>query len=732
MRVRPHLVIVIAVLLIAGSLPVGVHAVGPRSAPHGGAGASTTSHSATEPKAAAVKPRRSIARLDDAVTAGVLDKAVLTALRASGRAQATIAFDSKSIVDEATVEVGAADAKLKQRLALIDTNLVKQRGRVLGGAGKGIAIDHAYAYLDVVDVTITSASALLKLVRDREVEGVVAPRLAEPHMSQSLPIIGQPTVKAQGHEGQGTYVAVLDTGVSPTANPSYFPANSIYLSTDVAPNDSSADQGGHGSHVSSTILGVAPKTKLLVYDVFQIAAWNNCRADEGTTCNRSDPSWQKAAITNVLSRKAGGLNIVALNMSLGGGWYNTLCTDDMSFGMLRTAGILPVISAGNDYTVVQNGVSVVKTGIGWPGCIPQAVTVGATNDNSSRALGWACDYSTGVDTIAGFSQTTTATHSTYGPQLDIRAPGACIQAAGGNWQGTSMAAPHVAGAVAVVQGSYPFAASAAGTLALEQHLEATGKTITDTRQLAGNLARPRLNLLAAIQGRQGTVDTTAPVVGNVSVEMLNNQMTLAGAVTARIRWNATDPAGVKSYTFWWRQNGGAWTQQALANPLTTSWDYVLSPGVLWEFAVNATDSRNNVSEFKLSLPSRFTVIQENHASIVYSPLANWTRVARTDCLGGNMTYGSVYGSQATFTFTNARQAAWVATMGPDRGYTFRWLDDRELGWQDLADTTQRRRIPVAVFNIANYSATHTIRLWLHGTSGRPLGDVDAFVLLQSS
>ena len=75
--------------------------------------------------------------------------------------------------------------------------------------------------------------------------------------------------------------------------------------------------------------------------------------------------------------------------------------------------------------------------------------------------------------------------------LSLLAPGALITAAGATYAGTSQAAPHVSGAVAVLRAAYP-SESLATTL---NRLSTRGVNITDPRN---SLVKPRIDLLAAL------------------------------------------------------------------------------------------------------------------------------------------------------------------------------------------------------------------------------------------
>jgi hypothetical protein len=161
-------------------------------------------------------------------------------------------------------------------------------------------------------------------------------------------------------------------------------------------------------------------------------------------------------------------------MSLGGGQFTSTCDGDplkAAIDNLRSAGIATVISSGNDG--FSNAVSA-------PGCISTAITVGATDDS---------------DTVALFSNSSSV--------VDLFAPGVSIDSSvptgtgpGGtnfdNFEGTSMAAPHVAGAWAIARQVSPTST----VTQVENALDETGKPVTDTLA-SPQITRDRIRVFSA-------------------------------------------------------------------------------------------------------------------------------------------------------------------------------------------------------------------------------------------
>ena len=204
-------------------------------------------------------------------------------------------------------------------------------------------------------------------------------------------------------------------------------------------------------------------------------------------------------------------NIAAVNMSLGGGLYNTSCDSLNSstttlINNLRNAGIATVIAAGNDGS---------DTHVGWPACISNAVTVAST---------------TKADGLSGFSN--------WGSLIDLVAPGSSIYASdvsgpsGNTWStksGTSMAAPHVAGAFAALKS----VATSASVTQIENALKNTGVAIT-----WASVTKPRIrvnNALTSLGGAGTKAVMTSP----------SPNSTLAGS-TVTFQWNA----GAQAQAYW--------------------------------------------------------------------------------------------------------------------------------------------------------------------------------------
>ncbi|GAA2680674.1 S8 family serine peptidase [Streptomyces aculeolatus] len=256
-------------------------------------------------------------------------------------------------------------------------------------------------------------------------------------LDRSVAQIGAPEVWQRGTDGKGVTVAVLDTGVD-AAHPDL--AGKVDEARNFSDSPTTGDAFGHGTHVAATVAGtgagsggsrkgVAPGARLLVGKVL---------GDDGF-----------GSESQVLAGMewAAGAGADVVNMSLGTD-APTDGTDALSLGLNRLTaetGTLFVASAGNSGPGSAT--------VGSPGAADAALTVGAVDRDES---------------LAGFSS--------RGPRVgdlavkpDITAPGVDIVAARAAGtamgtpvddlytaaSGTSMAAPHVAGAAALIAQRHP-------------------------------------------------------------------------------------------------------------------------------------------------------------------------------------------------------------------------------------------------------------------------------------
>jgi hypothetical protein len=182
-------------------------------------------------------------------------------------------------------------------------------------------------------------------------------------------------------------------------------------------------------------------------------------------------------------------DFASVNMSLGGGRFTRNCDTNplkASIDNLKAAGIATVIASGNDGFT---------DAVASPACISSAITVGATTvkDNAT----------TKKDTIAP--------NSNMSGMVDLLAPGVNIRSSvpGGNFarkSGTSMAAPHVAGAFALLEERDPFKTVNQISYALED----TGKLVKDTRPGGYIYSGHRINIAEAANVRPLADDFASP------------------------------------------------------------------------------------------------------------------------------------------------------------------------------------------------------------------------------
>ncbi|MEJ6475214.1 S8 family serine peptidase [Pseudoalteromonas piscicida] len=208
-------------------------------------------------------------------------------------------------------------------------------------------------------------------------------------------------------DGSGVTAYVIDTGVRVSHNEFGNRASHGY---DFVDNDNDAtDCNGHGTHVAGTIgggeYGVAKNVNIVGVRVL------GCDGSGSYSGVISGIDWVK--------NNASGPSVA--NMSLGGGASQAV---DDAVNNAVAAGVSFVVAAGNDNSNACNY---------SPARAADAITVGSTTSSDSRS-----------------------SFSNYGNCLDIYAPGSSIKSAWYNSDsatntisGTSMAAPHVAGAIAL-------------------------------------------------------------------------------------------------------------------------------------------------------------------------------------------------------------------------------------------------------------------------------------------
>ena len=290
-----------------------------------------------------------------------------------------------------------------------------------------------------------------------------------------------------------------------------------FYSNDASVYDGTGDD--HGTHVAGTIGGVGGNGTGVAG-----VSWNVTMIP--VKFLGTDGGYTSGAIkaidylTDLKVRH--GLNIVASNNSWGGGGYSSALHSAIIRG--ANAGILFVAAAGNsavDTDLTANYPSNYST---------------LQGTSTTRAAAYEAVISVAALTSSGGL----ASFSNFGATtVDIAAPGASINSTlpgggYGSYSGTSMAAPHVAGAVALLAAAQPAMTAADIRTAILTTARPTsslaGRTVTGGRldvAAAANVAPP---VDIAISG--GSV-----VEGNSGVTQLAFTVTLSAAANSTVSVN---------------------------------------------------------------------------------------------------------------------------------------------------------------------------------------------------
>jgi subtilisin family serine protease len=292
------------------------------------------------------------------------------------------------------------------------------------------------------------------------------------------------------NRGSNAIVFVVDTGIS-----SHTEFTGRIRTGYDAVNDGNGtnDCQGHGTHVASTAVGTSfgVATDALVVPVRVL------------DCGGSGSNSQVIAGLNYIASYPLNGKRAVVNMSLGGSASTAL---DNAIQTLISQGIVVVVAAGNDGRSLD--LSERDACNYSPARVTAALTVGATDDSDRRAL-----------------------FSNYGPCVDIFAPGYDIEGASNSSpsdsltkSGTSMATPHVAGAVAIALTTFPSASPTQVAAILTS--DATPDIVSDS-----GASTP--NLLLMVAGPNLGVETTPTTMKSINPQRIFDTRSGEGGVPVR-------------------------------------------------------------------------------------------------------------------------------------------------------------------------------------------------------
>lgn len=308
-----------------------------------------------------------------------------------------------------------------------------------------------------VDQKTLSILESMPEILEINLDGVVHPTLDESAQNVHAPDAWSMTNPShQSLDGTGVRIAIIDSGVEythPDLGGCLGPNCKVIGGYDFIHNDNDPnDELGHGTHVAGiaagngTYPGVAPGAKILSYKIYDYEA-------NGTY------SSVIAAIEAAMDPNSDGDtsdHADVINMSLGGPGNPD---DDLSEAVdnASAVGVISAISAGNDGSALATILS--------PGTAATAITVAASLKSSQIGT-------VNQDPIASFSSRGPVIWNNIDYQKpDISAPGvdicsarfafthayytSCLDQQHVRLSGTSMSAPHVAGALAILKQANP-------------------------------------------------------------------------------------------------------------------------------------------------------------------------------------------------------------------------------------------------------------------------------------
>jgi hypothetical protein len=198
-------------------------------------------------------------------------------------------------------------------------------------------------------------------------------------------------------------------------------------------------------------------------------------------------------------------------------------------------------------------------------------------------------------------------------------------------------------------------------------------------------------------------------------------------IPVALSWSGSDRGwGIARYKLQRSTDGGTWQTVSLPTPKTTSIVQWLTRGHRYQFRVRAVDKYGNVGYWDYGPTFKPKLVGDGGAAITYR--GPWTATLDPTAIGGNLHHSDATGASAKLSFTG-RDIAWVAEKGPGLGRARVYIDGSLRATVDLEAASEA---PAKVVFRRHWSSagSHTIKVVVEGTAGRPTVTVDAFVILR--
>ncbi|WP_101297063.1 S8 family peptidase [Halegenticoccus soli] len=426
-------------------------------------------------------------------------------------------------------------------------------------------------------------------------------------------------VHHDGYTGRGADIAIIDTGIDSDhpdlqanlgAGNAYVPCGTTVSGEPCTQSNGNDclqpwdDDNDHGTHVAGTadavnnaegVVGVSTRATLHALKALDCNGQGYYSDVAAAIVYTADQGWEVA------------------NLSLGGDVGSQTVHDACKYAYRN--GVLLVAAAGNDGC---------EGCVDYPAAYPEVIAVSATTRN---------------DAVASFSST--------GPQIELAAPGAEIYStvAGGyaTFSGTSMAAPHVAGAGAQLM---VVGFNNANNVTYDESGELSQDSYENPDGARGRLRQTAedLDLPASAQG-YGLVDVEAALAigesGTVSVDQPDRNtwrtVSLRGAyddpvvIMKPVSYNGVHPAHVRlrnvqseSFEFQieeWAYQDGKHVQETIQYIVMESSTYVSSAGNRIEVGTMTTNHQFTERNFTQNFTTKPVIFAQSQTHNGPYPIA---------------------------------------------------------------------------------------------------------------